>query len=149
MNPGLKITDEMLDAASRISDIDEALRTVMDVVGIDDGGVAAMALSHVESDWPHTTPDQRRQWLNSWRNSEIHYGDPEGRPLHEILEGPMSTEEYVDEPGRCPHCRGDNIEGGFVNIDNGTASQPISCNDCDATWVDTYTLTGYTELETP
>lgn len=61
----------------------------------------------------------------------------------------LTQEEYIDEPGRCPVCRSEGITGGFVNVDHGTASQPMSCNECDATWVDTYTLTGYTELETP
>jgi formate dehydrogenase maturation protein FdhE len=61
----------------------------------------------------------------------------------------LTQAEYIDEPGRCPVCRGGDLDGGFVEIDNGTASQPVRCNDCEAEWTDTYTLTGYAELETP
>lgn len=60
----------------------------------------------------------------------------------------LTQEQYIKDPGQCPVCRSTEIEGGFVEIDNGTASQRVSCNDCDAVWTDTYTLTGYTELET-
>lgn len=60
----------------------------------------------------------------------------------------LTQAEYIDEPGRCPVCRSEAIAGGFVEIENGSAHQKVSCHDCDAEWVDTYTLTGYSELET-
>lgn len=45
-------------------------------------------------------------------------------------------------------CRSDNIEGGEINIDAGACAQKVHCNDCGAAWEDTYSLTGYTGLDT-
>lgn len=58
----------------------------------------------------------------------------------------MSQRRYRKEGGTCcPFCRGDQIEGHEVVIDNGQAHQGISCNDCDKEWTDTYQLHHYTE----
>lgn len=59
---------------------------------------------------------------------------------------PMSQAEYVQMKGaQCPFCRSTDIEGGPFNVNEGTASQEMGCNECDAEWADTYTLTGYAE----
>ena len=49
--------------------------------------------------------------------------------------------------GNCPVCGKDNIEGSSVEIDSGIASQEIFCNDCESSWTDQYTLTGYADLK--
>jgi transposase-like protein len=61
----------------------------------------------------------------------------------------LSVEEYVQHGGlKCPSCGAGNVEGQKgVEIDGGTAWQSVSCTDCDATWTDLYTLTGYDDLE--
>lgn len=60
----------------------------------------------------------------------------------------MTDKQYVlHGGGKCPVCRSTNITGGEVNVDAGTASQEISCGECDATWNDVYKLVGYAELE--
>ena len=59
---------------------------------------------------------------------------------------PMSDAEYLEHKGtQCPYCEGTMLQGGPVNIDAGTASQEIFCNDCGSAWADTYTLTGRTD----
>ncbi len=59
-----------------------------------------------------------------------------------------AQEKYRANPYQCPHCESDDIEGGSVEVDASMAWQPITCNECGATWNDTYKLTGYSELET-
>lgn len=51
--------------------------------------------------------------------------------------------KYVTKGGiRCPWCESSDITGGFVEVDTGTAWQPMSCTECDAEWEDQYVLTG-------
>jgi len=60
----------------------------------------------------------------------------------------LTSDEYVGKLGlRCPHCHSDSISGGEVNIDAGTATQEVTCDDCDAEWLDVYNLTGYADLQ--
>lgn len=57
---------------------------------------------------------------------------------------PVSQDEYVSVGwGACPFCRATQVEGGFVEIDDNKAYQSVSCNACDHSWTDIYTLTGY------
>jgi hypothetical protein len=49
---------------------------------------------------------------------------------------------YLENRGlKCPRCLSDDIEGGSVDIDGPEATQDVSCNVCDATWTDIYTMT--------
>lgn len=59
----------------------------------------------------------------------------------------LSSDQYVAGKGnKCPSCEGKNLEGNSVEIDGGTASQEVSCNDCSSEWLDLYELTGYGDL---
>ncbi len=60
----------------------------------------------------------------------------------------ISSEEYlVYEGSVCPVCMSRNIEGQEDIEQAGTeAWQGITCNDCHATWSDTYELIGYDNL---
>ena len=61
----------------------------------------------------------------------------------------LTDAEYVATLGtRCPVCQCTHFDGGSVEIDGATASQEIWCMNCGASWTDTYTLTGYTDLDT-
>lgn len=40
----------------------------------------------------------------------------------------------------CPKCGSTEIDGASVTIDNGTAYQSVSCNDCEAEWLNEYKL---------
>jgi transposase-like protein len=60
----------------------------------------------------------------------------------------MTSDEYVGKLDlQCPHCHSTNISGGEVNIDVGTATQEVTCDDCYATWLDVYHLAGYADLQ--
>ena len=49
--------------------------------------------------------------------------------------------EYLEAKGTfCPFCKGDDITGGPVEIDDGYALQEVTCVDCHATWQDQYKL---------
>ncbi len=51
--------------------------------------------------------------------------------------------KYIDEGGvRCPYCGADQIEGGSVEIEEGTAQQKVGCLSCDRHWTDIYHLVG-------
>lgn len=61
-----------------------------------------------------------------------------------------AKESYLKCGGiRClnPECNSDDIEGGFIETDQGTASQKITCNNCGWTWRDVYTLTSVEDVE--
>lgn len=77
MNAAFKITDDMLVAAIQIDDLDEALRSVMDQVGIDEGGVAGMVFSGQRGeDWYTAYPRYRLDMLYYWRDTEQVYDLP-------------------------------------------------------------------------
>lgn len=40
----------------------------------------------------------------------------------------------------CPKCGSTDIYGDIVTIDNGTAYQSVSCNECEAEWLNVYSL---------
>ena len=62
---------------------------------------------------------------------------------------PLTEAEYVATLGtNCPVCQSTQLEGSSVDIDGGGASQDIYCKTCGASWTDTYTRTGYTNLDT-
>lgn len=51
--------------------------------------------------------------------------------------------KYVEQGGtRCPCCGSDDISGNEWNADAGYATQEVGCNNCNAEWLDEYTLTG-------
>ena len=57
---------------------------------------------------------------------------------------------YIDHGGvECPFCYSGNIEGGQVEVDAGTAHQPMRCTDCDAEWNDVYELKTVGEIRLP
>jgi transposase-like protein len=62
----------------------------------------------------------------------------------------ITSEQYVAKQGAvCPCCGSSSIRGESIEVDGDGASQSISCDDCEATWIDTYQLIGYIELEVP
>ena len=60
---------------------------------------------------------------------------------------PMTQKQYLKNPNVCPVCGGADITGGETNVDSGSAWQEITCENCNATWNDVYTLTGYADLK--
>lgn len=63
-----------------------------------------------------------------------------------------STKQEVDERQgaylrlggtHCPFCDSEEITGGEVNIDAGTATQEVGCDNCNQEWKDLYRLEGF------
>ena len=55
---------------------------------------------------------------------------------------------YVKKGGiSCPYCGCEDVFGGFLEVDAGTASQEVICNGCEKRWRDIYTLTRAEEIE--
>lgn len=55
-------------------------------------------------------------------------------------------DEYIESRGtHCPFCKGNMIEGGAVDIENGYALQGMSCLDCNKSWTDIYRLVSIRE----
>lgn len=51
--------------------------------------------------------------------------------------------EYLSAGGlQCPYCKSPNISADTFECDGGKGSQPVVCEECNRTWVDTYRLTG-------
>ncbi len=58
--------------------------------------------------------------------------------------------KYIAEGGsNCLNCGSGDITGGFVEIDCHEAWQPITCNECGASWNDIYRMVGVADLEVP
>jgi hypothetical protein len=75
---GDAITDEMLNVAANINDLDEALRSVMDQVGITTGdcaGIVFSGLEHPHATWQEMPLPDRFDKLCEWRASEQSWGD--------------------------------------------------------------------------
>ena len=62
---------------------------------------------------------------------------------------PRSDTEYVVHAGHCPFCGSEDIEGDGVDVDGDGATQEVSCSSCEASWYDTYQLTGYRTINVP
>lgn len=57
---------------------------------------------------------------------------------------------YLDNGGvKCPICKSGDISGDEWNADAGGATQEVSCENCGASWLDCYNLTGAILLEGP
>lgn len=62
--------------------------------------------------------------------------------------GPMTDAQYIAIKGvRCPSCGSSDVTGSHLEVDAGTAFQPMTCSECGANWSDSYVLTGYANLE--
>ena len=70
------ITEPMLVAAVANDDLNDALYTLQNIVGIDDGGVASTIFcGDPERGWPTTPPAQRRELLEKWIARERWFAD--------------------------------------------------------------------------
>ena len=65
---------------------------------------------------------------------------------------PLTEQDYVAKLGlACPSCyTTEDVEtdGRVQATDDGVAWQDALCNTCGATWIDNYTLVGYSQLNT-
>lgn len=63
--------------------------------------------------------------------------------------GAMDDGQYIARKGcRCPSCGAYSIESnGSGSGEGGEAWQNVKCRECHAQWSDSYTLTGYCEME--
>ena len=53
----------------------------------------------------------------------------------------IDAKAYIKSKGlNCPYCGAESIQGGFVQVEAGEASQEMSCTECEATWRDVYEL---------
>lgn len=60
----------------------------------------------------------------------------------------LTSSEYAAQGGnKCPACGSGDLDGHFIEVDGRQAWQPVDCRACGASWVDTYMLTGYANLE--
>ena len=55
--------------------------------------------------------------------------------------------KYLENPGHCPNCGSEQIEGGSIDVEGENAYQQVSCNDCDQQWNDIYQLVGVEGVE--
>ena len=70
--------------------------------------------------------------------------DSHARPQEHATADPMTDAEYLATGGNaCPHCRSSEVAGGGVQTDSEGATQEVGCQACGATWLDTYSLSGW------
>ena len=64
------------------------------------------------------------------------------------MHNPMTENEYVEGRGlKCPLCRSPDVVCGRADFDGDiNICQDVSCRECDASWTDHFTMTGYGEL---
>lgn len=46
---------------------------------------------------------------------------------------------YIKNSNICPHCESENLDGGSIEVNDGIATQHISC-ECGKSWTDIYKL---------
>jgi len=68
--PAYKITEDMLMAAAKVDDLDDAVRGVMDQVGITTGDVAGIVLTSYQDEWADLDYWGRLAALREWRDVE-------------------------------------------------------------------------------
>lgn len=57
---------------------------------------------------------------------------------------PLVTEDqYVKDPNFCPYCASQDVTAGEVEHHGTSLTQAVTCHNCDASWRDAYTLTGW------
>jgi hypothetical protein len=60
---------------------------------------------------------------------------------------PEQKAAYVSGGGlKCPFCQSDNLEGGSLDVAGPVVRAEATCLDCDAEWIDVYTLSGIDEV---
>jgi transcription elongation factor Elf1 len=60
---------------------------------------------------------------------------------------PQRIKAYKQNNGiKCMFCWADNLQGEDVEINEGTASQEITCANCGASWTDVYKLSTPIEI---
>jgi hypothetical protein len=60
----------------------------------------------------------------------------------------IDKETYLKAKGLiCPYCRGESIEGGFIQVEAGEAFQDMTCSQCDNKWQDVYRLVDVVLIE--
>lgn len=73
-------------------------------------------------------------------------GSPAPAPQAPTL--PMSDAAYVRLKGVCcPFCETGGVTGHSWNVEEGTATQEITCDECDQEWFDVYNLVGFQSNE--
>ena len=50
---------------------------------------------------------------------------------------------------QCPYCRSKDIEGGPVDVEENQTLQTVTCNDCNAKWIEVYRRTHFIEVASP
>jgi len=61
--------------------------------------------------------------------------------------GIMTEEEYAKKDGMvCPVCHSRNISSDAIQTSDSELTADVSCLDCEATWTDSYKLSGYSNL---
>lgn len=74
--------------------------------------------------------------------------EEDGGVKTELTKGDI--QKYVEDGGcSCPFCGHDDIVGEDVTSGSGTASQEMSCPECNARWNDVYDLVGIEVIEAP
>ena len=54
-------------------------------------------------------------------------------------------QQYVADGGiKCPACESEDIVGDYILVEEGVATQEMSCNHCDMEWTDVYRLVSIT-----
>lgn len=60
---------------------------------------------------------------------------------------PADVAAYLKAGGCCcPFCGSEDVVGEGVEVNKASASQEVSCSNCDKTWYDEYELTGFREI---
>ena len=75
----------------------------------------------------------------------------EGSPQHVTVRiNDEAQTDYLANCGqKCPHCDYRELTGRAIEVDGVTAWQPVSCEDCGASWQDIYKLTHFANLVVP
>ncbi|HYD60873.1 MAG TPA: hypothetical protein VEC35_10985 [Noviherbaspirillum sp.] len=63
--------------------------------------------------------------------------------VQENTEGITDAQHVANQGAKCPYCGADDTVGHEITTSDGKAEQEMSCNACDRSWIDEYSLSGY------
>lgn len=130
-----------------------ALRSVREFEGIGDTLILAIVRELEDAD-STTCALNRLQGMAAQISQvvgaiESSAGQPPATAEWAPEKGVMTDAQFIARRGcHCPSCGSSDLScQGHIEGEEATASQSVKCENCSATWVDTYSLSGYAELD--
>jgi transcription elongation factor Elf1 len=129
----------------RLSDSELVQKIVAAIESLDADDLCVVAETAIGGKIWHAPEDDDKEY--TWEPEPQEQPDIQAEERLAMSEKKILTRDqvaaYVASGGtKCPFCGSENISGESVQTDAGYAWQSVTCDACDTSWDDIYTLTG-------